>query len=78
MQAIHPVAVAYEPVLQSEHQVHGPQTDEPGADCVDGPHEKHAVAPIDPTKVLEEHNVHTAAPELLENDPAPQKKHVGE
>ena len=52
--------------------------DEPGAECDEGPQSEHAVAPIEPTKVFTGHRVQTAAPEPSENDPAPQKKQVGE
>ena len=78
VQETQPKAVVYEPGVQSEHQVHMPQTDEPGAACKDGPHGLHEVAPIEPTKVSVGQRVQPAAPGKSENDPAPQKKHVGE
>ena len=77
-QATQPYAVVYDPAVQSEHQVHELQTAEPGAACDDMPHCKQAVAPIEPTNVSAGHRVHTAAPGMSENDPAPQKKQVRE
>ena len=69
--------MVYEPAVHSEHQVQTLQIEEPGAACDDGLHDEHVVAPMEPTKVFSEQRVHPAAPGEAENEPAPQKKHVG-
>ena len=56
--------MAYEPAVQSEHHVHGSQTDAPILIvCVDGPHGRHAEEPTAEANVLTGHGTHMSPDE---------------
>ena len=61
--------------MQTEHHVHGIQTEDPGPACNDGPQGEHEVALIELANVSGGHGVQIDAPSA-ENDPAPHEEHV--
>ena len=59
--------MVYDPAVQSEHQVHGSQTEEPvKMATVDGPHGRHVAEPTEDAKVLMGHGTHTVRKESEE------------